>query len=217
MAPLQRINVNLQIILKETPEVLQNTAGQLRIIFFVEQLKNTRHAQNDANALARPPGEISGEPVVLEVIRDEDGHAAGCEDLGACEEISAVYFRAACQQIAHRQFHKREDGLVRHCGVFFKLRQSALQHIEVDVGDRTKTAALDENGLVMQHVGRLQHLAVRAEHGGAAQPHLHELERHDAVVHVAKLDSAELEHVDLDATRGEIIKQRFDEFLRHMT
>jgi len=24
------------------------------------------------------------------------------EDLGTCEEISAVYLRAACQQIAHR-------------------------------------------------------------------------------------------------------------------
>jgi len=29
--------------------------------------------------------------------------------------------------------------------------------------------------------------------------------------------SAELEHVDFEATRGEIIEQRFDEFFRHVT
>jgi len=69
----------------------------------------------------------------------------------------------------------------------------------------------------MQRVGRLQHLAVRAENGGAAQSDLHELERHDAVVHVAKFDSAELEHVDLNAPGSEVIQQRFDEFLRHVT
>src|SRR5207247_3894565 len=87
---------------------------------------------------------------------------------------------------------------------------------DVDVGNGTKTAALDQHGFVMQNVGRLQHFAVRAEHGGAAQSELHELERHDAVVHVAKFDSAELEHVDLEATRGEIIEQGFDEFLRNV-
>src|SRR5262249_29663667 len=41
-----------------------------------------------------------------------------------------------------------------------------------------------------------------------------ELQRHDAVVDVAKFDSAELEHVDLDPPGGEIIEQRFHELLR---
>src|SRR5207248_6141302 len=148
---------------------------------------------------------------------DEHGHAARGEDVRACKEIAPIYLRAAGQQIAHGQFHKSEDRLVRDRGVFFKLREGAFHHIEVDIRDRTKTATLDQHGLVMQHVGRLQHLAVRAEHGGAAQSHLHELERHDAIVHVAKFDSAELEHVDLDATCGEVVEQRFDEFLRHVT
>src|SRR5207249_7803162 len=139
------------------------------------------------------------------------------EDVRACQEIATVYLRAAGQQIAHGQFHEGEDGLVRHRGVFFKFRQGAFQHVEVDVRDRTKTAALDQHGLVMQHVGRLEHLAVRAEHGCAAQSQLYELERHDTVVHVAKFDAAELEHVDLEATCGEVIEQRLDELFRHMT
>ena len=69
----------------------------------------------------------------------------------------------------------------------------------------------------MQDVGRLQHLAVWTEHGCTAQSDLHELERHDAVVNVPKFDSAELEHVDLEATCGEVVEQRFDKFFRHVT
>src|SRR4029434_5855345 len=34
---------------------------------------------------------------------------------------------------------------------------------------------------------------------------------------VAKFDSAELEHVDLEATCGEVAEQAFDEFVRHVT
>src|SRR5206468_6051710 len=120
------------------------------------------------------------------------------------------------QQIAHGQFHQSEDRFVRHRGFLFKLNQRALEHVEIDIGDRAKTAALDQHSFVMQHVGRLQYLAVRAEHGGAAQSDLHELERRDAVVHVAKFDSAELEHVDLEATRGQVVQQRFDELLRNV-
>ena len=69
----------------------------------------------------------------------------------------------------------------------------------------------------MQHVGRLQHLAVWAEHRGTAQPDLDKFEGHDSVVDVAKFDSAELQHVDLETTRGEIVEQRFDQLLWHVT
>src|SRR5439155_15945033 len=115
-----------QVVLKETPEVLKNAAGQLRIIFFVEQLKNARHTHDDADAFACPPGEIGGKPVVLEVIGDKHGHAARSEDVRACEEIATVNLRAACQQIAHGQFHERKDWLVRYRGVFFKPRHGGL-------------------------------------------------------------------------------------------
>src|SRR6185437_6541820 len=214
---LERVDVNFQIVLKQTPEVLENAARQSGIIFFVKQLVNTRHTHDDADAFTRPPGEVRGQPIIFEVMGDDHGHPTRGQHLRACEKIAAVNVFAAGEQIAHGQFHQGQDWFVRHRGFLFKLNQSALEHIEVDVGDRTKTAALDQHSFVMQHVGRLQHLAVRTKHGGAAQSDLHELERHDAVVHVAKLDSAELKHVDLEATRGEVIEQRFDEFLRHVT
>ena len=62
----------------------------------------------------------------------------------------------------------------------------------------------------MQHIRGLQHLAIRAKHGRAAQPQLHQLQRHDAIVHVAKFDPAEFEHVDLDAAGGQLVEQRLD-------
>src|SRR5205809_4236068 len=145
--PLPRIDVDFQVVLKEAAEVLKNAAWQIDIIFFVEQFKNTRHTHDDADALARTPGEVGGQLIVSEVIGDEHGHAARGEDVGAREEIATVYLRAAGQQIAHGQFHESEDGLARDRGVFFKLRQGGLQHVEVDVRDRTKTAALDQHGL----------------------------------------------------------------------
>src|SRR5439155_21428208 len=110
-------NIDFQVVLKETPEVLKNAARQLRVIFLVEQLENTRHTHDDADAFARPPGEIGGEPVIFEVIGDEHGHAAGAKDLRAREEIATVNLRAAGRQFANGQFHATKDGLVRHCGV----------------------------------------------------------------------------------------------------
>src|SRR6476469_10958408 len=149
--------------------------------------------------------------MIFEIIGDQHSHAACAEDFRAPEEIAAVNLSASGQQIAHRQFHQTEDGFVRDGGLLLKLHQGGLEHVEVYVGDRTKTAAFNQHRLVMQHVGWLQDFTIRAEHGGAAQSQLHELQRHEAVVDVAKFDSAELKHVDLDSPCGEIIEQRFDE------
>ena len=80
--------------------------------------------------------------------------------------------------------------------------------------ERAEAAALDEDGLSVKHLGGLEHLAVRAEHRGAAETELHELQRHDAVVHRAELDAGEFDHVDLDAARVQIVEQALDELLR---
>ena len=68
---------------------------------------------------------------------------------------------------------------------------------------RPEAAALDEDRLLAQHLARLQHRAVRAEHRRPAQAELHQLERHQPVVDPAELDAAELDHVDLDAAGGQ--------------
>src|SRR5262249_37955264 len=94
---LQGIDVNFQIVLKQAAEVLKNTAGQLRVIFFVEQLVKTRHAQNDRDAFARAPRQIRGQPVIFEIIGDQHSRTAGAEDLRAPEEIAAVNLGASGQ------------------------------------------------------------------------------------------------------------------------
>ena len=79
---------------------------------------------------------------------------------------------------------------------------------------RPEAAPLDQDGLLAQHLARLQHLAVRAEHGHPAQPELDQLERRQPVVHAAELDAAELHHVDLDAADGQLVEQGLDQPLR---
>jgi hypothetical protein len=44
--------VNFQVVLKKAPEVLKNAAGQIGIIFFVEQLINTLSTHRDPDAFA---------------------------------------------------------------------------------------------------------------------------------------------------------------------
>ena len=82
------------------------------------------------------------------------------------------------------------------------------------MGRRPEAAPLDQDRLLAQHLARLQHLAVGAEHRHAAQPQLDELERHQPVVHAAELDAAELDHVDLDPADGQPVQQALDQPLR---
>ena len=97
--------------------------------------------------------------------------------------------------------------------VLLELRQRRLEHVDVDHGGRPEAAALDQDRLLAQHLARLQHLAVGAEHRRAAEPELHELERHQPVVDRAELDALHLDHVDLDAPGGQPVEQALDQAL----
>ena len=79
---------------------------------------------------------------------------------------------------------------------------------------RPEAAPLHQDRLLAQDLARLQHLAVGPEHRHAAEPDLHQLERHQPVVHVPELDAAELDHVDLDAAGGQPVQQALDELVR---
>ncbi len=79
---------------------------------------------------------------------------------------------------------------------------------------RPEAAPLNQDRLLAQHLARLQHLAVGAEHGHPAQPELDQLQRHQPVIHAPELDAAELDHVDLDAADGQLVEQGLDQPLR---
>ena len=98
-------------------------------------------------------------------------------------------------------------------GSFAKRFERALEHVDVHVRDRAEAAALDQHRLLVEHLGRLQHLAVGGEHRRAGEAELHQLQAHHAVVDVAELDARELDHVDLDALGREVVEQRLDQLL----
>ena len=87
------------------------------------------------------------------------------------------------------------------------------EHVDVDVRHGAEAAALDQDRLLVQHFGRLQHFARGGEHGRVAQPQLHQPQAHHAVVDLPEGDARELDHVDFDAPRGEVVQQRLDELV----
>ena len=82
------------------------------------------------------------------------------------------------------------------------------------MGDGAEAAALDEDGLFVEHLAGLEDRAVGAEHGRAAEAELDEFEGHEAVVHVAEFDAFEVDEVDLDAARRQLVEQALHELLR---
>ncbi len=86
-----------------------------------------------------------------------------------------------------------------------------VEHIQGQMGDGAEAAALDEDRFFVKDLGGLDDLAIGGEHGGAGEPMLDELERHEPVVHLLKAGPGELDHVDLDPLGGQVIHERGDE------
>ena len=84
------------------------------------------------------------------------------------------------------------------------------------MGCGPETTTLDQNRLFVEHLGGLEDFAIGAEHRRTAQTELDKLQRHHPIVHVAKFNTAELDHVDLDATRRQHIEERLDQHFRRV-
>ena len=63
-----------------------------------------------------------------------------------------------------------------------ELRARAVEHVEGELGHGPEAAALDEDRLLVEHLGRLHDLAGGGEHRGVGQALLDELQAHEAVV-----------------------------------
>jgi len=116
-------------------------------------------------------------------------------------------------QVAHRDLHHRDHGAALDVGLARELRQCALHHVDVDVRHRTEAATLDQDRLLVEHLGRLQDCPVGGEHRRPGESELHQLQAHDAIVDVPELDAGELDHVDLDALGRQAVEQRLHEEL----
>jgi hypothetical protein len=209
-----RVDVQLEAVLEQPPEALQDPARQLRVVLLVEQVDEAGHAHHDADPLAGPFPDVGGQPVVVEVVGDQHRLAAGGEQLGPGQEIAPVNLLSAREQVPHGDLGELQDVLAGHGRVLGELGPGRPEHVDVHVRRRPEAAPLDQDRLLAQHLARLQHHAVGAEHRHAAQPELDQLDRHQPVVHAAELDAAELDHVDLDAADGQPVQQALDQLLR---
>ena len=68
-------------------------------------------------------------------------------------------------------------------------------------------------GLLVEHIRGLDDFAVGREHGGIGEAVLHQLQAHQAIVHVLEGRAGELDHVHFDALAGQVVEQRRDERL----
>src|SRR5207247_8262150 len=85
-----RIDIKLQIILEQPAKAFQNAPFEVRVVLLVEYLAQTRHAHRDTNHLFRVEEEVGGQPVILRIIRYQDGFAEGAEDVHAIEKVLVV-------------------------------------------------------------------------------------------------------------------------------
>ena len=124
---------------------------------------------------------------------------------------------SAAHQVPHRDFVKD----LRFLTTQFILHQehlvTAFNHVAVHIGDGAETSALHQQGLVIEEIGRLDHLAVTAEQDSLGKPLGHEFQAHDPVIDHREIGTRELDHVDLDSGVIEIIEQGGDKGLQILT
>ncbi len=103
--------------------------------------------------------------------------------------------------------------LARDLRLGAELIERLFQEVPRQQIDRTKTAALDENGTLVKDLGRLDDFTRRREHGRVGERVLDKPEAHQAVVDVGEGGSRELDHVDFDAIAGQVVQERGNEGL----
>ena len=79
------------------------------------------------------------------------------------------------QQVVHCNLHQHEDIDALQYRLLQKLCESAPDHVFVHQCDRSKATALDQDCFLVEHLGRLKHFALRAEHHRVGQPIFNEL------------------------------------------
>ena len=163
--------------------------------------------------LLRLAREIGDEPVVAEEIRDEHWLAERAKRVHAVQKI-AVINGVADLQLAQGHFKHRHRSFALQRGFLDELILRAVEHVEHRVGERTKTAAFEQNGFFVEQFAGDDGLAIGGEHGGFRQPLLNKLERHEPVVHAGKCRAGKFDHVHLNPLGVEAIEQRADQRLR---
>ena len=207
-----RVDVELDRVAEQPAEGLQDAALEVLVVLLVEDLEEVVDAHGDADHLLRVAAEVGGQPVVLRIVGDEDGEADVAEQVHARKEIPGIE-RPRGQQVVHGYLHEDDDALALDRGLLDELRRGTVQHVDVHMGDRAEAAALDQDRLLVEDLRGLQDGAVGSEHHRVGQAELHQVKRHEAIVHLLEGGAAELQHVDLDAVRAQVVEKGLDQLL----
>ena len=107
------------------------------------------------------------------------------------------------------QGHLEQHGHIfaLHTGFLHKLRFAALQHVQGGVGNRPETAALHNDRLAIQHLGRMHHLATHIKQGGLGQTAFHQLQGHEAIIYPSIVRAGKAHHANLRPPRLKVIQQ----------
>src|SRR6185436_20956781 len=143
------------------------------------------------------------------VVRNQDVFPECAKDIDAIEKIFVVNSRSG-DEVAQSHFHENDHRLTLNAGFLDELGLGAIQHIECCPRDRSKTSALNDDGLFVEHLGGLDDLSIGGEHGGVGKPEFHQLKAHQAIVYVRESGTRKLDHVDFNPLHGERIEQRRD-------
>src|SRR6266550_4450516 len=116
---------------EKTSEGFQDAAVQILVILFVKDVEEVVNAQHYSNDLFGITSKIGHQPVVLQVVGNEDVHAKNSKRIDPCQEIRIID-RPGCQQIGHRDFRQHNDLRILSLRLGKKLLQRALKHVFID-------------------------------------------------------------------------------------
>ena len=92
-------------------------------------------------------------------------------------------------------------------GLLQELGQGAVEHVDDDVGDRPEPPAQDQDRAFVEDFGRLDDLAVGHEHGRVGEAAVHQLQDHQAIVHLGESRPGKVDQVDLDPLVGQVVQE----------
>ena len=125
-----------------------------------------------------------------------------------------VLRRPVLRQVPERHLRQHDRFLARHARIGQELVARALEDVESEGGDRAEMAALDHDRPLVEHLGRLDHLAPGGEQRRVGEAALHEIEADQAVVDAGEGRALEVDDVDLDPLRIEPVHEGADQLRR---
>jgi hypothetical protein len=124
--------------------------------------------------------------------------------------------RIADLQLAKCHFKHRHGGFVLERRFLDEHFLRAFHHVEHGIGERTETAAFEQDGLFIKQLTGDDVFAVGGKERGLGEPLLNKLEGHQTIIHAGEGGAGKFDHVNLGALAGQPVEQRTNQTYRVM-